>query len=162
MVGVTIAGSEIGWNPRTQRTTKHERIFERLPSPQKLCPLHTCHSTSFYREMDGLLHYDNTLRLENILSGNTYKNLLSDPQFVGPSSDIINFPCVHTLTSKLQCHSIDSVYLEHPYLLWKTSFSSKFGLDHGEDQERPSGWWMTAPQWWVIDNGCWTDSWLSA
>jgi hypothetical protein len=21
---------------------------------------------------------------------------------------------------------------------------------------------MTAPQWWVIDNGCWTDSWLSA
>jgi hypothetical protein len=31
-----------------------------------------------------------------------------------------------------------------------------------EDQERPSGRWMTAPQWWVIDNGCWTDSWLSA
>jgi hypothetical protein len=31
-----------------------------------------------------------------------------------------------------------------------------------EDQERPGGRWMTAPQWWVIDNGCWTDSWLSA
>jgi hypothetical protein len=31
-----------------------------------------------------------------------------------------------------------------------------------EDQERLSGRWMTAPQWWVIDNGCWTDSWLSA
>jgi hypothetical protein len=31
-----------------------------------------------------------------------------------------------------------------------------------EDQERPSGRWMIAPQWWVIDNGCWTDSWLSA
>jgi hypothetical protein len=31
-----------------------------------------------------------------------------------------------------------------------------------EDQERPSGRCMTAPQWWVIDNGCWTDSWLSA
>jgi hypothetical protein len=31
-----------------------------------------------------------------------------------------------------------------------------------EDQERPSGRWMTTPQWWVIDNGCWTDSWLSA
>jgi hypothetical protein len=31
-----------------------------------------------------------------------------------------------------------------------------------EDQEHPGGRWMTAPQWWVIDNGCWTDSWLSA
>jgi hypothetical protein len=31
-----------------------------------------------------------------------------------------------------------------------------------EDQERPSGRWITAPQWWVIDNGCWTDSWRSA
>jgi hypothetical protein len=31
-----------------------------------------------------------------------------------------------------------------------------------EDQERPGGRWMTAPQWWVIDNRCWTDSWLSA
>jgi hypothetical protein len=31
-----------------------------------------------------------------------------------------------------------------------------------EDQERPSGRWMTAPQWWVIENGCWIDSWLSA
>jgi hypothetical protein len=31
-----------------------------------------------------------------------------------------------------------------------------------EDQERPGGRWMTAPQWWVINNGCWTDSWLSA
>jgi hypothetical protein len=27
-----------------------------------------------------------------------------------------------------------------------------------EDQERPGGRWMTAPRWWVIDNGCWTDS----
>jgi hypothetical protein len=34
--------------------------------------------------------------------------------------------------------------------------------DTFEDQERPGGWRMTAPQWWVIDNGCWTDSWLSA
>jgi hypothetical protein len=23
-----------------------------------------------------------------------------------------------------------------------------------EDQERPGGRWMAAPQWWVIDNGC--------
>jgi hypothetical protein len=34
--------------------------------------------------------------------------------------------------------------------------------EDSEDQERPSGRWMTAPQWWVIDNGCCTDSWLSA
>jgi hypothetical protein len=31
-----------------------------------------------------------------------------------------------------------------------------------EDQERPDGRWMTAPQRRVIDNGCWIDSWLSA
>lgn len=102
---------------KNQWTTKHRRISERLPSSQKLCPLHTCRSASFYREMDGFYILIIPSDLENIASGNTHRNVLSHPQFVGPSSDIINLSCIHTLTSKLQRHPIDSVRLEFPFLL---------------------------------------------
>jgi hypothetical protein len=121
-MGATIADSEVGWNPLTHR----EKINEQLNTRESLkdifllkscVPFTRAARPPFIGRWSDFYILIIPSDLKNIPSGNTYKNVLSHPQFVGPTSDIINLPCIQTLTSKLQRHAIDSVRLGLPFLL---------------------------------------------